>query len=197
MERDEADRGEAMRVEAEEFGAKFGDYNIIAAYENMGAAKKAIDALQLAGIEAAEYSLLGATVAESESHVDKASVHEGDARITNDWLRRAVLWGGVGALVGAIAGMILAAIPGVPLNFWYWLIFGIIVGGTMGGFVGVMYRIDAGANADAPYRPMSNRHVLLGVISQDPKRVERAEGILNRGNPLSLHRYDRRGQLQT
>jgi hypothetical protein len=67
----------------------------------------------------------------------------------------------------------------------------------MGGFVGVMYRIDAGANADAPYRPMSNRHVLLGVISQDPKRVERAEGILNRGNPLSLHRYDRRGQLQT
>jgi len=197
LDRDEADRGEAMRVEAEEFGAKFADYNIIAAYENMGAAKKAIDALQLAGIEAAEYSLLGATVAESESHVDKATVHEGDAQITNDWLRRAVIWGGVGAVAGAIVGAILPAIPGLPLNFWYWLIFGIIVGGTMGGFVGVMYRIDAGPNADAPYRPTRNRHVLLGVISQDPKRVERAENILSHNNPLSLHRYDRRGQLQT
>jgi hypothetical protein len=196
-ERDELDRGDAMRVEAQEFGARFSDYNIIAAYENMGAAKKAIDALQLAGIEAAEYSLLGATVADAESRVDKASVHESDAGVANDWLRRAVIWGGIGAIVGAIAGMILAAIPGLPLNFWYWLVLGGIVGGTTGGLVGVMYRIDAGANVDMAYRPTGNRHVLLGVISQDPKRVERAENILNRGNPLSLHRYDRRGQLQT
>jgi hypothetical protein len=195
-ERDELDRGDAMRAEAQEFGAKFSDYNIIAAYENMAAAKKAIDALQLAGIEASEYSLLGATVADAESRVDKASVHEGDAQITNEWLRRAVIWGGVGAVTGLVVGAILSAIPGVPLNFWYWLILGGIVGGTTGGIVGVMYRIDAGQNVDMPYRPTMDRHVLLGVISKDPQRVERAENILKRSNPLSLHRYDRRGQLQ-
>jgi hypothetical protein len=38
---------------------------------------------------------------------------------------------------------------------------------------------------------------LLGVISDDPGRVKRAESVLTRGNPLSLHRYDRRGQAQT
>lgn len=197
IDHEEAERGEAMRVEAEEFGARFSDYNIIAAYENMGAAKKAIDALQHAGIEAAEYSLLGATVAESESHVDKAAVNEGDARVVNDWLHHAVTWGAAGAAAGVVMGAILAAIPGVPLNLYYWLVLGGIVGGTTGGLIGVMYGIDAGANVDAPYRPTSNRHVLLGVISQDPKRVEHAERILNRGNPLSLHRYDGRGQLQT
>ena len=103
IDHEEAERGEAMRVEAEEFGARFSDYNIIAAYENMGAAKKAIDALQHAGIEAAEYSLLGATVAESESHVDKAAVNVGDARVVNDWLRHAVTWGAAGAAAAVFA----------------------------------------------------------------------------------------------
>jgi hypothetical protein len=195
--RQESDAGDAMAAEAEEFGARFSDYNIIAAYENMGAAKKAVDALQLAGIEAAEYTLMGATVAESESRVDNASVHEGDARLANDWMRQGVLGAASGAILGVIVGAVLAAIPGTPLNFWYWLVLGGIVGGTLGGFVGVMLRIDAGDNADAPYRPTSNRHVLLGVVSQDPKHVERAEKVLSRNKPLSLHRYDRRGQLQT
>jgi hypothetical protein len=194
---DERERADAIRAEAEEFGAKFSDYNLIAAYEDMGAAKKAVDALQLAGIEAADYSLLGETLAHSEARVDQASVHEGDAGLTNDWLRRAVLWGVAGGILGLIVGAIVAAIPDTPLNLAYWLIIGGITGLTLGGFIGVMYRIDAGPNADAAYRPMSNRHVLLGVISQDQKRVARAESVLTRGHPLALHRYDRRGQLQT
>lgn len=190
-------RGDAMRDEAEAFGARFSDYNIIAAYPDMGEAKKAIDALQLAGIEAAEYSLLGGTVAESESNVDKGSVHEGDAKLTNHILRNAVLGTVAGLVLGAIIGALLPAIPGWPLSVPYSIVFGTIVGATLGGFVGAMGQLDAGANVDAPYRPTGNRHVLLGVISQDPGRVERAESVLNRGNPLSLHRYDRRGQLQT
>jgi uncharacterized protein (TIGR03382 family) len=56
--------------------------------------------------------------------------------------------------------------------------FGAIVGGTLAGFVGVMMRIDAGSNVDQPYRPVSDRHVLLGVISRDPRNVERAESVL-------------------
>jgi hypothetical protein len=196
MQRDEQERGVAIRDEAEEYGAQLSDYNLIAAYENMGAAKKAIDALQLAGIEAAEYSLLGETVAESESRVDQESVHEGDAALTNEWLRMAVVWGVAGGILGAIVGAILAAIPGVPLNFWYWMIIGAFTGVMLGAFAGVMTRIDAGPNADAAYRPMSDRHVLVGVISQDPKRVARAETVLTRGHPLSLHRYDHGGRLQ-
>lgn len=197
MQQDERRRGEAIRDEAAEYGAQFSDYNLVAAYENMSEAKKAIDALQLAGIEAAEYSLLGETVAESESHVDQASVHEGDAALTNDWLRMAVLWGVVGGIVGAGVGGVLAVIPDVPLNIWYWLIIGGFTGVMLGGFVGVMSRIDAGPNADAPYRPTNDHHVLVGVISQDAKRVARAETVLTRGHPLALHRYNRGGQLQT
>jgi hypothetical protein len=197
MQQQEDVRGEAMRAEAEAFGAKFSEYNIIAAYENMGAAKQAIDALQLAGLEAAEYSLLGATAAEAEARVDKESVHEGDAAVANEWTSRAVLWSGAGLVAGALGGLLLSLIPGWPINALFSaMLFG-IVGGTLAGFVGVMMRIDAGANVDQPYRPVSNRHVLLGVISRDPHRVERAENVLSRGNPLSLHRYDRRGQLQT
>jgi hypothetical protein len=196
MQRDERRRGEAIRDEAAEYGAQFSDYNLVAAYENMRAAKKAIDALELAGIEAAEYSLLGETVAESEARVDQASVHEGDAALTNDWLRMAVMWGVAGGILGAIVGAILAAIPGVPLNFWYWMIIGAFTGVMLGAFAGVMTRIDAGDNVDAAYRPMSDRHVLVGVISQDQKRVARAETVLTRGHPLALHRYDRGGQLQ-
>ena len=190
-------RGDAMRAEAEAFGAKFSDYNIIAAYEDMGAAKQAIDALQLAGIEGAEYSLLGATAAEAESKVDKESVQEADAQLTNEFAWRGILWAGVGLAVGAAGGALLTAVPGWPLSIWYSIMLGAIVLGTAGGLVGVISRIDAGENVDAPYRPVSNRHVLLGVISRDPNRVERAESVLNRSNPLSLHRYDRRGQLQT
>ena len=102
-------RGDAMRDEAEAFGARFSDYNIIAAYPDMGEAKKAIDALQLAGIEAAEYSLLGGTVAEAESNVDKASVHEADAKLTNHILRNAV--------IGAVAGAALARDSVLPTFF--------------------------------------------------------------------------------
>jgi hypothetical protein len=197
MQQQEDARGDAMRAEAEAFGAKFSEYNIIAAYENMGAAKQAIDALQLAGLEAAEVSLLGATAAEAEAHVDKESVHYGDAAVANEWLWRGVLWTGAGVVLGAILGLLLTLIPGWPINALLSTMIFAIVGGTLGGFVGVMMRIDAGDNVDQPYRPVSNRHVLLGVISRDPHRVERAESVLNRGNPLSLHRYDRRGQLQT
>jgi hypothetical protein len=196
-QRDELQLADAMRAEAQAFGARFAEYNLIAAYPDMGAAKKAIDALQHAGIESAEYSLLGATAAEAEARVDNEALYETDKGMMDDIVWHALGWAAAGIGVGAIIGLILPAIPGWPLSVPYSIMLGVIVLGTVGALVGGMTHIDAGENVDVVYRPVGNTHVLVGVLSQDPQHVERAESALNHVNPLSLHRYDRRGQLQT
>jgi hypothetical protein len=195
-ERDEQELADAMSAEAQAFGARFADYNIIAAYSDMNAAKRAIDALELAGIESQEYALLGATAAAAESRVDNDALHDTDAGMTDDIFWHSMGWAAAGIAIGAIVGLLLPIVPGWPLNVAYSIMLAVITLGTLGALVGAMSHLDAGENVDATYRPSGNHHVLLGVISQDPLRVQRAENVLNHGNPLTLHRYDRRGELR-
>jgi hypothetical protein len=194
--REEDARAAMMRTEAARFGEKFGDYNIIAAYPDMRAAKRAIDALEMAGIDASEYSLLGAASAQARSQVDKDADRETDARTTRDVATRAIVWGGAGLIAGAILAAVLAAIPGWPLSIGYSLVIFPIVLGTAGAFIAAMSTLESGEAADMVYRPVDGQHVLLGVASEDPNEVQRAENALNRAHPLTLHRYDRRGPVQ-
>lgn len=197
MQRDEEARADAMRGEAEAFGA--GDYDLIAEYEDMGQAKKAMDALELAGIDAAEYALVGETVAKAESRIDKRSVHEADAALSNELLWNSVLWGGAGVVAGVVVALISVAIPGWPLNIWYSLMLWILALGTLGGIAGGMSALESGPQAETPYmRVDPGDHVLLGVRSADPKHVQRAETVLQRGNALAVQRYNQqRRQPQT
>jgi len=190
MQRDRSARADAMRGEAEAFGA--GDYDLIAEYEDMGQAKKAMDALELAGIDAAEYRLVGETVAKAEATTDKRAVHEADARLANDVLRSAVLWGIAGAAAGVIIALITVAIPAWPLNIWYSLMVWGIPLGTFGAIGGALSTLESGEQAETPYMPVEpGEHVLLGVRSDDPKHIQRAETVLSRGKAVAVQRYGR------
>jgi len=199
----QASHGDAMSEEARAYsagrarGAEFSEYNVIAEYEDMGAAKKAIDALELAGVDPVEYALLGATVAEAEAEVDAASIRETDRRALTNVTHRAMKWGGSGLVAGAVIGAILSAIPGWPLADPYSVVVGVIVLGIAGALVGAMTTLESGPQVDVPYRPVGHEPVLVGVRSDDSGHVQHAERVLEREHPMALHHYDRRGNLQT
>lgn len=184
---------EAMAREVRAYGGTFADYNVIAAYADMAAAKSAVDALQVSGIEAANIALLGGRATEAEMQTAPDETRASDRSMTRDIATRAV----TGLIVGAVAGLALGGLLyalfdiGVAAS----LIAGVIIGGTVGAVASAMWSLNTRSElAELPYRPVAPGHVLVGVRSEQASDVDRSESVLSSHQPLAVHRYDRRGR---
>ena len=93
-----------------------GTHNLIATYPNLEAARQAMGAIERAGVEATNISLLGRQVAEAdaESVVD---TNTADKRVSQDIgkgvVTGAAVGGAAGGLAGFLAGAAAFAIPGI------------------------------------------------------------------------------------
>lgn len=187
---------DAVAQEVRAYGGSFAEHNVIAEYEDMASAKSAVDALQNAGVEAANVSLLGRRAERAKAVVSQSGVRRTDARMSQDIARRAI----AGIVIGAVAlglplGLVAYAIE-PDLGFWVSVVGGVLLGGIVGGFSAGMWSLNASSEtAETPYRDEGGAgSVFVGVSSDDEGGVERAQGILSKKSPRALHRFDRNGR---
>src|SRR5688572_23908902 len=112
----------------------------------MPEARKALDALEAAGIDAAEISLLGPAAEEAAEHADTRERDAGMAGRVGKRATGALAGGATGGLAGFLAGLVAFAIPGVgPViggGVWAATIGGAVAGGSVGGVIGGYSAVD-------------------------------------------------------
>src|SRR5260370_11737646 len=83
-------------------------YNVVATYCDMPAARKAFDALERAGVDGDDISLLGP---HADAAAAEAETRERDAHLVGDVGQKAMKGGAIGSIPGAVAGTVPFAIP--------------------------------------------------------------------------------------
>jgi len=186
-----------QRVEGHQ--TPFAKHNVVAAYLDMDAARKAMDALERGGIDAVHVSLLGPA---AEEAAEQADTRERDERVTQHVGKRVGIGAAAGTAAGGIAGLIAGAvafaIPGVgPVigaGVWAAVAAGGVAGGAIGGFIGGVSSFDMSEAWELTHQTVKHGHVLVGVHSDDPAEVDRGDEILRGEHPVRIHRFDREGR---
>jgi hypothetical protein len=187
----EEQKAEAVAEEIRAYGGTFAEYNVVAAYRDMPGAKKALDAIEWAGIDGVNASLLGRRA--TEAAIDTMEeTEEADERLSRDIIRRVIVGGVIGAIIGLPIGLIADAIYG-ELGLWVSVLGGMIMFGIIGALLGGMWSLDANQQAELTYHTARPGHILVGVTSDEKHLVDRAEIILQKKDALMVHRYDARG----
>jgi hypothetical protein len=187
------------RVEQNRQG--FADNNVTAAFPDMDEARKALDALEAAGIESSKISLLGPRAEEAAEESDTRSR---DLEATKDVGKKVAAGAAAGTAVGGAAGFLAGlaafAIPGVgPVigaGVWAATIGGAVAGGSVGGVVAGVGSIDVSEAWELTYQSVREGRVVVGVHSDDEEEVVRGAEVLGKLEPLSLHRFGREGRVQ-
>jgi hypothetical protein len=192
----------APEIPDREEGLTFAPHNVVAVFPGMDAGRKAIDALERGGIEAAEISLLGPGAEEAAEHTDTRERDAGVARRVGTRVTLGAAAGGTtGGLAGFLAGLAAFAIPGagpvVGAGVWAATIGGAVAGGTVGGVIGGYSAVDMNEAYELTYESVRAGRVLVGVHSDDSDHVDKGEGILRKLDPLSVDHFDARGRRQS
>jgi hypothetical protein len=174
-------------------------HNVVAAYSEMSQARKALDALESGGIDAAEISLLGPAAEEAAEHLDTRERDAGVAgRVGTRATVGAIAGGATGGLAGFLAGLAAFAIPGagpvIGAGVWAATIGGAVAGGSVGGVIGGYSAVDMTEAYELTYESVRAGRVLVGVHSDDPDHVDKGEAILRQLEPLSVSRFDASGR---
>ncbi len=174
-----------------------GRFNVVASYPDMKRARTAIDALEFSGVDSGKISLLGEGAREAEREANtRKNTTDRDAPMAKRLIGRAMFWGVVGAAIGALFGLILAA---VGVNFASaggqaaaWALLGSIVGSLWGAFSGVSQG-EAWELTYAADDGEVNGQILVTVHSDDQKEIDRAEKILRDKEALTIGQFDADG----
>jgi isoaspartyl peptidase/L-asparaginase-like protein (Ntn-hydrolase superfamily) len=177
----------------------FAPHNVVAVFLGMPEAREAIDALERAGIDAAEVSLLGPAAEEAAEHFDTRDRDAGMAgRVGSRATVGAVAGGATGGLAGFLAGLAAFAIPGVgPVigaGVWAATIGGAVAGGSVGGVIGGYSAVDMNEAYELTYESVRAGRVVVGVHSEDPAHVQKGEEILRKLDSLRVDRFEASGR---
>ena len=187
------------QMPAEKQPAEFAPHNVVAVFPGMPEARDAIDALERAGMDAAEISLLGRAAEEAAEHLDTRERDEGMAgRVGSRATVGAVAGGATGGLAGFLAGLAAFAIPGVgPVlgaGVWAATIGGAVAGGSVGGVIGGYSAVDMNEAYELTYESVRAGRVIVGVHSEDPAHVQKGEEILRTLDPVRVDRFEASGR---
>jgi hypothetical protein len=173
------------------------EHAVIAVFQDPEAARRALDALQEAGIYPPAVSLL----CRDRQEVRDAMALESEEvpsimdEVAGGAAEGALAGAAVGGILGALAGAVSFAIPGIgPVigtGIWAAVAAGLAGGATVGMMVGGMRKMWEQAYRDA----VAEGRALVGVHSEDADMVERAETVLRRMGPLRLDPFDEGGEL--
>lgn len=172
-------------------------HNVVGAYDSMEAARKAIDALQFAGIEADDISLHGPPAEQAARRTDKETLPV-DRPIVQRVAIRAIGWGIAGGIVGAILGLILwsadvgigAMTDSAAFQIGMWTLAGLIAGTLIGAYSA----ITVSEAWEMTYEPVAEGRVLVGVHSDNEKEIASADKVLRKEHALEVARFDENGR---
>lgn len=161
-----------------------GPLNVVAAYGNVGHARMVIEALENAGIDGGDISLLGAQPAHGGDNVSPASDDGPMSRIAGRTMAGAAIGGviGVGAGLVALGGMI-APFPAA--------LSGAVVGAGTGGAISAAMNIGIARAWRDTFSRIRPGNVAVGVHTESPSIVERASSIMESYAPLAINRFGR------
>lgn len=158
-------------------------HNIVAAADSMGTARVLIEALEGARIDGAKISLLGAQPTDDPDRAAPGSLDSPGSEISRGAAAGAAAGAGAGALAGLAVG-----IPGVGtvIAGGLWALFGAAIGGSVGGF-GSMGVSKAWKQS---FETVRDGNFAVGVHSDDPADIAKAETVMGRLSLLSVNRFD-------
>jgi outer membrane lipoprotein SlyB len=151
-----------------------------AAFPDLERARKAIDALERAGVDGGHISLGGrpARVAARQRDIRKP-----DARVTRLVSKRTLMGATAGGLVGALAGFLLGlALPG-DAALVATTIGGVIAGGAVGGVIGGVSSVDMSEAWELTQHRAGDGPVTVAVQSSDSDELARAREALEAEDP--------------
>src|SRR5437899_2061943 len=174
---------------------KLSRYNVIATYPDMNGARKAFDALEAAGVDGDDMSLVGA-------HADAAAVEtdtrERDAHLVGDVAEHVVKGGAIGSVTGGIAGGVAFMIPGVGpavgVGIWAATLGGAVAGGAVGGVTGGISAIDQSEDWELTYDDVGEGKVLVATHAEDESEADKQESVLRETKPIKVERFDQNGK---
>jgi hypothetical protein len=159
---------------------EFSTYNVLATFEDMTAARKAILALERRGIESDSISLLGPAVEEAAGHDETG---ERDKGVATQVARGAATGGGIGTVAGGLLGLVAFAIPGAgPLlgtAVWAGVLGGALAGGAVGANAGGVLSLPTGDRWEVTFDSVREGRALVGVHSEDAADVIKGREILS------------------
>lgn len=174
-------------------------YNVVAAYPDMDGARKAIDALQFAGVDSADIALLGSGARKAQNRADRSiDTTERDRPMVGHIVLRAVVFGAIGAGVGAALGFVLAligfefgpAVDSLPVQLATWAMFGVIVGTLWGAYSA----LSVNPGWELTFQPTDTARVLVGVNRRTDAEIERAEKLLRDKGAISVEEFSEAGR---
>lgn len=179
---------------------RLADHNVVATFSDMENARKAIMALERAGIDADNISLLGRAGEEVANETDPA---ERDAGVTKDVTKAALTGTAVGGAVGGIAGFIAGAlafgIPGIgPVvgsGIWAATLGAAGVGGPIGGLVAGAAALGESEAWESTYHEsVRSGRVVIAVHADDRQQLDQAADILRGQEPAALDFLNAQGR---
>jgi outer membrane lipoprotein SlyB len=170
-------------------------FNVVATYPGMPAARKAFDALERAGVDGDDISLLG-------PHADAAAAQletkDRDAHLVGDVSEKVVKGGAIGSVAGAIAGgvafMIPGVGPGIGVGIWAATLGGAIAGGAVGGVAGGVGAVDQSEDWELTYDDVAEGKVLVATHADDEAKADEHESVLRENRPEKIERFDQHGK---
>ena len=171
-------------------------HDVIATFGSMTSARRAIQALQIAGLDAGVITLFGPGADEAAADLEVAAA---DAGFAADMWRRSWVGALVGGAIGALFGVVVAG-----LALWGVLdraigVYLAAVGGAT--FLGIGTGAAAGAVSAAQmssaweltFHAVREGALCVGVHTDDAREAARAAAILDRQSPTLLERFDLSG----
>src|SRR3954451_19326497 len=162
-------------------------YNVVATFPDMAAARKAFDALEAAGVDGDDMSLLGRTADAAGAGTD---TRERDAHLVGDVSEKAVKGGAIGSVAGAIAGTVAFVIPGVGpgigVGIWAATLGGAVAGGAVGGVAGGVSAVDYSEDWELTYDDVAQGNVLVATHADESAEADTQESILRDHKPLKV-----------
>jgi hypothetical protein len=171
------------------------EHNVVATFPDMESARKAVDALGRAGVDAENISLLGRAVDEARIDPD---TRLRDLEATTEVAKRAGVGAAAGGALGALAGLAAFAIPGVGPVVGMGLLAGAAAGTAAGGAIGGMVGGVAGLSLEDDWdltfqESIRAGRVLVAVHARDRADVERSAQVLEEQGSDQLEWLDQQG----
>ena len=174
---------------------KLSTYNVVATYPDMEAARKAFNALEAAGVDGDDMSLLGP---QADGAAAQADTRDRDAHLVGDVGKHAVEGGAIGSVAGAIAGGVAFVIPGVGpaigVGIWAATLGGAVAGGAVGGVAGGVGALNQSEDWELTYDDVGKGKVLVATHADDKADADRQEEILREAGPEKVGRFDEQGK---
>jgi outer membrane lipoprotein SlyB len=173
-------------------------YNVVATYPDLKAARKAFDALEKAGVDGDDMSLLGRTA--DEAAVETETKNR-DAHLVGDVSEHVVKGGAIGSVAGSIVGTVAFVIPGVGpamgVGIWAATLGGAVAGGAVGTVAGGVGALDQNEDWELTYDDVAEGKVLVATHADSEADADMQEKVLREASPVKVERFDEGGKRIT